>query len=200
MGNIRNQAPLSPDDTGRYWNPGDTLSAIAATCKPIAHRVILSHNHNHKPLVEAIALRLAAICGQDQVFYDSWSIRPGDGIIDQMNKGLEAFELVFFFVSANSLASGMAKLAWQNAIHSAPKGKTRMCLFVSMAVRCFLYSSKRCSSTCTPPDLKQRLLRSSSSLKVVLRLPRSMRAFRIWPSLDQLSRMGQSKQRFGPRT
>ncbi|TXG85447.1 MAG: toll/interleukin-1 receptor domain-containing protein [Sphingomonadales bacterium] len=92
----------------------------------MAHRIFLSHNHNDKPLVEAVALKLAAIFGQDQVFYDSWSIRPGDGIIDQMNRGLEAPEFVFFFVSANSLASGMVRLEWQNALYSASMGKTRI--------------------------------------------------------------------------
>ncbi|WP_211327660.1 toll/interleukin-1 receptor domain-containing protein [Solilutibacter pythonis] len=76
----------------------------------MTHRIFLSHDHNDKPLVEAVALKLADIFGQDQVFYDSWSIRPGDSIIDQMNKGLEAPEFVFFFVSVNSLASGMVKL------------------------------------------------------------------------------------------
>ncbi len=92
----------------------------------MAHRIFLSHSHNDKLLVEAVALKLAAIFGQDQVFYDSWSICPGDGIIDQMNRGLEAPEFVFFFVSANSLASGMVKLEWQNALYSATKGKTRL--------------------------------------------------------------------------
>lgn len=92
----------------------------------MAHKIFLSHNHNDKPLVEAVALKLADIFGQDQVFYDSWSIRPGDGIIDQMNQGLEAPEFVFFFVSANSLASGMVKLEWQNALYAASKGKTRI--------------------------------------------------------------------------
>ncbi len=90
------------------------------------HKIFLSHNHNDKPLVEAVAVKLASIFGQDQVFYDSWSIRPGDGIIDQMNKGLEAPEFVFFFVSKNSLASGMVRLEWQNALYSASKGKTRI--------------------------------------------------------------------------
>lgn len=90
------------------------------------HKIFLSHNHNDKPLVEAVAIKLAGIFGQDQVFYDSWSIRPGDGIIDQMNNGLEAPEFVFFFVSKNSLASGMVKLEWQNALYSASKGKTRI--------------------------------------------------------------------------
>lgn len=92
----------------------------------MAHKIFLSHNHNDKPLVEAVALRLAAIFGQEEVFYDSWSIRPGDGIIDQMSKGLEAPEFVFFFVSANSLASGMVKLEWQNALYQASRGKTRI--------------------------------------------------------------------------
>ncbi|QHL91167.1 TIR domain-containing protein [Sphingomonas changnyeongensis] len=90
------------------------------------HKIFLSHNHNDKPLVEAVAIKLASIFGQDQVFYDSWSIKPGDGIIDQMNKGLEAPEFVFFFVSKNSLASGMVKLEWQNALYSASKGRTRI--------------------------------------------------------------------------
>jgi hypothetical protein len=92
----------------------------------MSHKIFLSHNHIDKPLVEAVALRLAKIFGQDQVFYDSWSIRPGDGIIDQMNAGLEAPEFVFFFVSKNSLSSGMVKLEWQNALYSASKGKCRV--------------------------------------------------------------------------
>ncbi len=90
------------------------------------HKIFLSHNHNDKPLVEAVALKLAGIFGTDQVFYDSWSIQPGDGIIDKMSRGLEAPEFVFFFVSKNSLESGMVKLEWQNALYSASKGKTRI--------------------------------------------------------------------------
>jgi hypothetical protein len=92
----------------------------------MSHRIFLSHNYNDKPIVEAVALKLAAIFGQDEVFYDSWSIRPGDGIIEQMNAGLSAPEFVFFFVSANSLASGMVRLEWQNALYAASKGKTRI--------------------------------------------------------------------------
>lgn len=92
----------------------------------MGHKIFLSHNHNDKPLVEAVALKLASIFGQNEVFYDSWSIQPGEGIIDKMNQGLEAPEFVFFFVSKNSLASGMVKLEWQNALYSASKGKTRV--------------------------------------------------------------------------
>lgn len=92
----------------------------------MGHKIFLSHNHNDKPLVEAVAMKLADIFGQNEVFYDSWSIQPGEGIIDKMNQGLEAPEFVFFFVSQNSLASGMVKLEWQNALYSASKGKTRV--------------------------------------------------------------------------
>lgn len=92
----------------------------------MTHKIFLSHAHSDKPIVEQVALRLAGLFGQDQVFYDSWSIRPGDGIINEMNKGLDAPEVVFFFVSANSLASGMVTLEWQNALYSATKGKTRL--------------------------------------------------------------------------
>lgn len=92
----------------------------------MAQKIFLSHNFNDKPVVETVAIRLAGIFGRDQVFYDSWSIQPGDGIIDQMNKGLEAPEFVFFFVSANSLNSGLVKLEWQNALFAASKAKTRI--------------------------------------------------------------------------
>lgn len=92
----------------------------------MTHKIFLSHNRHDKPLVEAVAVKLADIFGQEQVFYDSWSIQPGDGIIDRMNKGLAAPEFVFFFVSANSLASGMVSLEWQNALYKASSGKTRI--------------------------------------------------------------------------
>lgn len=56
------------------------------------------------------------IFGQENVFYDSWSIQPGDGIIDKMNDGLTQCKLFFFFVSNNSLNSEMVKLEWLNAL------------------------------------------------------------------------------------
>lgn len=88
--------------------------------------IFLSHTYDDKPLVEPIAMRLASIFGADQVFYDAWSIRPGDGIIDRMNEGMTSPAFVFFFVSAKSLASEMVKLEWQNALYQATKGKTRL--------------------------------------------------------------------------
>ena len=50
--------------------------------------IFLSHNSKDKPVVEQVALKLKGIYGQNNVFYDSWSIQPGDGILDKMNEGL----------------------------------------------------------------------------------------------------------------
>lgn len=88
--------------------------------------IFISHNHKDKILVEQIALRLREIFGQDKVFYDSWSMQPGDGIIDKMSEGLDNCELFLFFVSNNSLSSNMVKLEWQNALLKATKGKTKI--------------------------------------------------------------------------
>lgn len=92
----------------------------------MTHRIFLSHKHEDKPVVEPVALRLREIFGQDAVFYDAWSIQPGDGIIEKMDKGLQAPEFVFFFVSKRSLESGLVKVEWQNALLKASKGETRL--------------------------------------------------------------------------
>ena len=78
--------------------------------------IFISHTHKDKPIVEPIARALMSVYGQDQVFYDSWSIKPGDGIIDKMNDALEDCSFFFFFVSKNSLTSAMVRMEWQNAL------------------------------------------------------------------------------------
>lgn len=89
-------------------------------------KVFLSHQHGDKPVVEPIAIALKDKLGEANVFYDSWSIKPGEGIIDKMNEGMTAPDFVFFFVSENSLASGMVKLEWHNALYKAAKGQTKL--------------------------------------------------------------------------
>lgn len=88
--------------------------------------IFLSHNWKDKAVVEQFAVALAAAFGQDQVFYDSWSIQPGEGIIDKMNSGLGSADMFFFFVSTNSLQSKMVDLEWQNGLMKASKGKMRL--------------------------------------------------------------------------
>ena len=84
--------------------------------------IFISHTSVDKPIVEPIALKIANVFGKDKVFYDSWSIQPGDGIIERMNDGLENCEFFFFFVSNNSLQSNMVALEWQNALLKKQKG------------------------------------------------------------------------------
>lgn len=88
--------------------------------------IFLSHNYKDKPIVEPIAITLSKVYGMQNVFYDSWSMQPGEGIIDKMNEGLENCEYFFFFVSKNSLASNMVKLEWQNALYKATQNKAKL--------------------------------------------------------------------------
>ena len=88
--------------------------------------IFISHNFNDKPIVEPIAVKLADVFGTDKVFYDSWSMQPGDGIIDKMDEGLRNCEFFFFFVSKRSLASNMVKLEWQNALYKATQNKVKL--------------------------------------------------------------------------
>ncbi|KKA06222.1 hypothetical protein VP02_18915 [Pseudomonas ogarae] len=85
--------------------------------------IFLSHNHQDKPVVEPVAVELMKIYGQDSVFYDDWSIQPGDSIIGKMNEGLASPDFFLFFVTENSLNSGMVNLEWQSALYQAAKGK-----------------------------------------------------------------------------
>lgn len=50
--------------------------------------IFLSHNYKDKAVVEPIAIGLKNAFSQDNIFYDNWSIQPGDGIIDKMNERL----------------------------------------------------------------------------------------------------------------
>ena len=89
-------------------------------------KIFISHNYNDKQIIEPIAIKLATIYGRENVFYDSWSIQPGDGIIDKMNDGLFECDFFFFFVSKNSLQSGMVKLEWQNALLKATRNMVKL--------------------------------------------------------------------------
>lgn len=88
--------------------------------------IFISHTAKDKPIIEPIALRLASVYGADKVFYDSWSIQPGDGIVDKMNEGLNACKFFFFFVSKNSLQSKMVSLEWQNTLLKATHGEVKL--------------------------------------------------------------------------
>ena len=83
--------------------------------------IFLSHNYKDKDVVEPIAVRLKEIYGKDNVFYDSWSIKPGESIIGKMNEGLSKCRWFFYFISNNSLNSAMVDLEWQVALYKSAK-------------------------------------------------------------------------------
>lgn len=78
--------------------------------------IFISYRHDDQQAVREFAIKLSEAYGQENVFYDEWSIQPGDGIIDAMSAGLDRCRFFFFFVTKSSLASGMVKLEWQNAL------------------------------------------------------------------------------------
>ena len=88
--------------------------------------IFISHNHKDKQIIEPIALRLRQTFGEERVFYDSWSIQPGDGIIDKMNSALGDCQIFLFFVSNNSLPSNMVKLEWQNALMKSARSDIKI--------------------------------------------------------------------------
>ncbi len=87
--------------------------------------IFLSHNYRDKDVVEQFAIPLLNAFGQQSVFYDSWSIQPGEGIIDRMNTGLKEASIFLFFVSKDSLSSKMVELEWQNALMAKTKRPLR---------------------------------------------------------------------------
>lgn len=83
--------------------------------------IFLSHNWKEKDVIEPIAVRLKEVYGKENIFYDLWSIKPGENIIGKMNEGIEKCKYIFFFISNNSLNSSMVNLGWQSALFKSAK-------------------------------------------------------------------------------
>lgn len=81
--------------------------------------IFISYNHKDKQLVDVIARQLELSYGRDNIFYDSWSIKPGDSITGKMNEGLQKASVFFLFLSQNSLNSQMVSREWQSALISS---------------------------------------------------------------------------------
>lgn len=82
-------------------------------------KIFISYNHADDGIIDMISRRLELEFGRDNIFYDAWSIQPGESIIGRMNEGLESFTTFFFFISPNSLASKVVSLEWQTALNRA---------------------------------------------------------------------------------
>lgn len=84
--------------------------------------IFLSYSHKDKVIVKTIAEAFRKAFGEDRVFFDEWSIQPGESLIDRMDKGLANCRYFFFLVSKSSLSSQMVGLEWKNALLKHTKG------------------------------------------------------------------------------
>lgn len=85
----------------------------------MTNKIFISYNHKDSVLVDSVVQKLNIEFGRNNIFYDKWSIQPGDSIIGKMNEGLEMFTTFFFFVSPNRIDSKMVSLEWQVALNRA---------------------------------------------------------------------------------
>ena len=53
--------------------------------------IFISYNHLDEVIVDTIVRRLEIEFGRRNIFYDKWSICPGDSIIGKMNEGSKQF-------------------------------------------------------------------------------------------------------------
>lgn len=81
--------------------------------------IFISYNHKDQQPVDMVARQLEITFGKNNIFYDRWSMQPGDSIIGKMNEGLEQYTTFFYFLSTNSLESNMVTREWQSALMSS---------------------------------------------------------------------------------
>lgn len=77
--------------------------------------IFLSHNSKDKDFVNEIAYDLEKEFGKGRVFYDNWSIKPGESIPGAMSDGLEKVTHFFYFLTKNSIESTMVEAEWHAA-------------------------------------------------------------------------------------
>lgn len=77
--------------------------------------IFISHYSGDKPFVARYAEALEAEFGRDEVFYDSWSITPGDDIVGGIDKALERCTHFLLFMTEASLQREWVKAEWHAA-------------------------------------------------------------------------------------
>ncbi len=88
-----------------------------------SYDVFLSHTSKDKPRVRRLAERLkdAGL----RVWFDEWSIGPGEIISLKVDEGLEQSRVLVLCISPNALASGWVALERSTAIHRDPASQGR---------------------------------------------------------------------------
>lgn len=94
--------------SGRAWIRKDGRDGI-----PL---VFLSHSSIDKPVIDEIFptfehfMNLSYPCN---FWYDAWSIRAGQNIHQEVEKGIEGSDIVLVFISKSSLESGWVEKEWR---------------------------------------------------------------------------------------
>lgn len=88
--------------------------------------IFLSHNSKDKVIVEPFANKLAEVFGRDSIFYDSWSIQPGDGIIDKMESGLSDAKYFFLLCIRKQFAKWHGKIRMAKCYNESNKWKGKI--------------------------------------------------------------------------
>lgn len=83
--------------------------------------IFISYQHEDIDFVGDIAQTLKDAYGAKNVFFDEWSIKPGETIVNKMNTGIEECKFFLFFITHNSLQSNMVNLEWTSALMKRSK-------------------------------------------------------------------------------
>lgn len=76
--------------------------------------MFLSHSHRDKNLARAVARDLRA--SGAEVWFDEWTMKVGDSITGEVQRGLEDADFVAVLVTRNSIESGWVAKEWQSKI------------------------------------------------------------------------------------
>ena len=115
------QAALEREDR----RPPIPYPAPMAGTAPTRYRydVFLSHSSADKPVVRELAERLRA--AGLRVWFDAWTIRPGDHIPTAIEEGLEHSAVLLFCMSAHAFGSDWALLESHTAVFRDPLNRDR---------------------------------------------------------------------------
>jgi hypothetical protein len=84
--------------------------------------IFLSYTHSDTDIVDPVASAIGKHFGETNVFFDKWSISPGESIIGRMNEGLVKCTHFFLFMTEESMAKAFVSLEWHSALSQATSG------------------------------------------------------------------------------
>ena len=69
--------------------------------------IFLSYTHFDSDIVDPVANAVGQHLGRDNVFFDNWSIAPGESIIGRMNEGIANCAYFFLFMTKESMTKAL---------------------------------------------------------------------------------------------